>query len=117
MSALEIIKVIKAGSETETETDTTTKSKSWWQEDFVTVEAEEDTDEVILTVSMSKALIGKINEKAIKQLNFGGYSVLRVSGELREYPTLYIPLSLDNQWQGVKTILENCGYKITVLAG
>ncbi|MGB3204757.1 MAG: hypothetical protein WBB28_07220 [Crinalium sp.] len=115
MSAkLEIVKVIKAGTNTSL-TDSTNTAKSWWQEDFVTIEP--DTDELILTVSRSKALIGTINEKAIKQLNFAGYSVLRVRGELREYPSLYIPLSFDYQWQGIKTILENCGYKVTVIAG
>ena len=115
ITKLEIVKVIKAGTN-QSETNTTT-NKKWWQEPFVTVEPETDTDELILTISESKALIGKINEKTIKQLSFAGYSVLRVQGEFKEYPSLYIPLSRHATWEGIKTILENCGYKVTVIAG
>ena len=118
ITKLEIVKVIKAGTNTQTETDSTT-NKDWWKQPFVTIEPETDaeTDEMILTVSRSKALIGKINTKTIKQLTFAGYSVLKVDGEFQIYPSLYIPLSRHATWQGIKTILENCGYKVTVIAG
>ena len=63
MSAkLEIVKVIKAGTNTSL-TDSTNTAKNWWKEDFVTV-PETDTDEIILTVSESKALIGQIQRLA-----------------------------------------------------
>lgn len=120
MSALEIVKVIKQRSDRTSESDRTdtTTNKKWWQKDFVTIEPDTpDTNEIILTVSRSKALIESISQTAIKHLKYAGYSVVSVQGETKIYPSLYIPLSQNLKWQGIQTILENCGYEVTVIAG
>ena len=113
LTKLEIVKVVKAGT---TQNDSSTKTDNWWKQPFVTIEPE--TDAVELTVSRSKALIvGEINGNTINQLRFAGFSVVRTESDNKIYvKELYIPLSRLNTWNGIKEILENCGYKVTVIS-
>jgi hypothetical protein len=77
----------------------------------------EDNSVQLLVSSHRVHIVGIISEQGIKQLHLAGYAVCRFAGEYGIYSkSLSVPLGNGLPWQGVKTILENCGQRVIVKA-
>jgi hypothetical protein len=75
---------------------------------------------VLLTISDKAAnIVGKISQQAVAILHQAEYSVIRQEGA-RGYTTnaFTVPLFPETglTWQGVKTCLETCGYRVQVMS-
>lgn len=73
---------------------------------------------IILTVSSNAAnIVGELSQRSITMLHQAQYCVVRQEGD-RGYTThgLTVPLFPETglTWQGVKTCLETCGYRVKV---
>lgn len=75
---------------------------------------------IILTISSNAAnIVGQLSKRAISMLHQAQYSVVKQEGD-RGYTTnaLTVPLFPETglTWQGVKTCLETCGYRVQIMS-
>ncbi len=73
---------------------------------------------ITVTVSHKAAnVVGNLSKRAIKTLKQADFCVVKQEGELGFTGSLTIPLEPESglTWQGVKSCLENSGYKVRVI--
>ncbi|MGG6267228.1 hypothetical protein [Leptolyngbya sp. AN10] len=74
--------------------------------------------EVRLTISEQAVnVVGTLTDDMIKMLQWAEYSVVRQEGSNGYLSGSHtVPLSSDRTWNGVQSILQNCGAAVIVVA-
>lgn len=73
---------------------------------------------ITIAVSHNAAnVVGMLSQRAIKTLRQAEFSVVKQEGDYGFTGSLTIPLLPESglTWQGVKSCLENCGYKVQIV--